>query len=79
MVWWTLKHYASKPDTAPAAVNPDPIVSKGVSMTPVFCAEGSRSRFYGHIAALSFIVQPCDEDIVNKHRWNETDRGKPKY
>jgi hypothetical protein len=36
--------------------------------------------------ALRLIVQPCDEDDmffpyyrVMEHRWNKTDRGKPKY
>jgi hypothetical protein len=48
--------------------------------------EGSRSRCYGRTAALRLIVQPCDQDDsffsyfrVMEHRWNETDRGKPKY
>jgi hypothetical protein len=27
-----------------------------------FCGEGPRSRCYGRTAALSVIVQPCDED-----------------
>jgi hypothetical protein len=47
---------------------------------------GPRSRCYGHTAALRLIVQPCDEDDyfftffrVMEHRWNELDRGKPKY
>jgi hypothetical protein len=49
-----------------------------------------RSRSYGRTAALRLIVQPCDEDEekddqfflffqVTEHRWNEIDRGKPKY
>ena len=52
------------------------------------CGEGPRSRSYGHTAALRLIVQPCDEEKydqifsffqVMEHRWNEIDRGKPKY
>jgi hypothetical protein len=50
------------------------------------CGEGPRSRCYGRTAALRVIVQPCDEDevffclsILMEHRWNEIDRGKPKY
>jgi hypothetical protein len=41
------------------------------------CGEGSRSRCYGHTAALRLIVQSCDEDDwvflffrVMEHRWN---------
>jgi hypothetical protein len=39
-------------------------------------------------AALRLLVKPCDDDdddyyfvlfLVMEHRWNETDRGKPKY
>jgi hypothetical protein len=51
--------------------------------------EGPHSRRYGRTAALRLLVQPCDEDddddyffinfLVMKHRWNEIDRGKPKY
>jgi hypothetical protein len=49
--------------------------------------EGPRSRRYGRTAALRLIVQPYDEDddyflsffLVMEHRWNEIDRGKPKY
>jgi hypothetical protein len=53
-----------------------------------FCGEGPRSRCYGRFAALRLIVQPCDEDEdefffsffqVMQRRWNEIDRGKPKY
>jgi hypothetical protein len=53
-----------------------------------FCEEGPRSRLSGRTAALRFLVQPCDEDdddycfalfVVMEHRWNKTDRGKPKY
>jgi hypothetical protein len=55
-----------------------------------FCGEGPRSTCYGRTAALRLIVQPCDKDEeknyhffsfyeVMEHRWNETDRGKPKY
>jgi hypothetical protein len=51
-----------------------------------FCDEGSRSRCYGLTAALKLIVQPCGEDDqffsffqVMAHRWNEIDRGNPKY
>jgi hypothetical protein len=55
-----------------------------------FCGEGPRSRCYGRTTALSLIVQPCVEDEekddqlflffqVIEHRWNESDRGKPKY
>jgi hypothetical protein len=56
-------------------------------MTRVY-GEGPRSRYYGRTAALRLIVQPCDEDdyffslsffLVMEHRWNETDRGRPKY
>jgi hypothetical protein len=53
----------------------------------VFYGEGPRSRCYGCTAALRLIVQPCDEDDsfffpffeVMEHRWNEIERGKPKY
>jgi hypothetical protein len=52
----------------------------------IFSIEGPRSRCYGHTAALRLIVQPCDEvDYffsffrVMEHRWNEINRGKPKY
>jgi hypothetical protein len=42
-----------------------------------------RSRYYGRTAALRLIVQLCDEGDsffrVMEHRWNEMDRGKPKY
>jgi hypothetical protein len=52
--------------------------------------ERPRSRRYGRTAALRLLVQPCDEDdddviifsvlfLVMGHRWNEIDRGKPKY
>jgi hypothetical protein len=55
-----------------------------------FFLEGPRSRHYGRTAALRFIMQPCDIDDkkddqfflffqVMEHRWNEIDRGKPKY
>jgi hypothetical protein len=51
-----------------------------------FYGEGPRSRCYERTAALRFIVQSCDEDdqfpsffCVTEHRWNEIDRGKPKY
>jgi hypothetical protein len=61
-----------------------------ISLFSIFlCGEGPRSRIYGSIAALRLIVQPCDEYEekdnfflffqVMEHRWNETDRGKPKY
>jgi hypothetical protein len=53
------------------------------------CVEGPRSRCYGRTAALRLVVQPCDEAArsvfffsffqVMEHRWNEIDRGKPKY
>jgi hypothetical protein len=52
------------------------------------CGEGPRSRCYGRIATLRLIVQTCDKDkekddqffhCVMEHRWNEIDRGKPKY
>jgi hypothetical protein len=54
------------------------------------CGEGPRSRNYGRTAALRRIVQPCDEDEekddhffsffqVMEHRWNEIDKGKPKF
>jgi hypothetical protein len=55
------------------------------------CGEGPRSRSYGRTAALRLIMQPYDEDEekdeqfffsffqVTEHRWNEIDRGKPKY
>jgi hypothetical protein len=52
----------------------------------IFFCEGPRSRCYGRTAALRLIVQPCDENDqlfsffqVMEHRWNEIDRGKPKY
>jgi hypothetical protein len=52
--------------------------------------EGPHSRSYGRIAALRLLVQPCDEDErkmisfflffpIMEHRWNEIDRGNPKY
>jgi hypothetical protein len=50
--------------------------------------EGSRSRCYRRTPALRLIVQHGDEDdevfffcffILMEHRWNEIDRGKPKY
>jgi hypothetical protein len=51
-----------------------------------FFCEGPRSRCYGRTAALKLIVQSYEEDDsffplsqVMEHRWNETDRGKPKY
>jgi hypothetical protein len=54
-----------------------------------FSGEGPGSRRYGRTAALRLTVQPCDEDedddyflsffLVVEHRWNEIDRGKPKY
>jgi hypothetical protein len=49
------------------------------------CGEGPRSRCYGRTAALTRLVQPCDEDDyftffhVMERRWNEIDRWKPKY
>jgi hypothetical protein len=55
-------------------------------VTTRFCGKGTRSRCYGRIAVLSLIVQPCDKDYyffplfrVMEHRWNTTDREKPKY
>jgi hypothetical protein len=52
-------------------------------------SEGPRSRHYRRTAALRLHVQPCDEGdddgysfilfLVMEHRWNEIDRGKPKY
>jgi hypothetical protein len=63
----------------------------GVSNTrciDIFFCKEPRSRYYRRIAALRFIVQPCDENYqfyffsffrVMEHRWTETDRGKPKY
>jgi hypothetical protein len=62
-----------------------------IPLLAFFCGEGPRSRCYGRTAALRLLVQPCDEDEekddqfcfsffqVMEHRWNETDRGKPKY
>jgi hypothetical protein len=51
-----------------------------------FYGEGPRSSFCGRNAALSLILQLCDEDDwcflffrEMEHRWNEIDRGKPKY
>jgi hypothetical protein len=52
-----------------------------------FFLEGPRSRSYGRTEALKLIVQLCDEDYlfffhffrVMEDRWNEIDRGKPKY
>jgi hypothetical protein len=47
-----------------------------------------RRRCYVRTAALRLLVQPCDEEKndqffsffqVMEHRWNEIDRGKPKY
>jgi hypothetical protein len=66
-------------------------VSTSRKMLGYFCGvEGPRSRSYGRTAALRPIVQPCDEDEEKddqffsffqamEHRWNEIDRGKPKY
>jgi hypothetical protein len=52
----------------------------------IFCVcDGSRNRCYGRTAALRLIVQPVMKMIillfflVMEHRWNEIDRGKPKY
>jgi hypothetical protein len=65
--------------------------SKGIYIKVIFfCGEETRSRSYGRTAALRLIVQSCDEDEVKdvqffsffqvmEQRWNETDRGKPKY
>jgi hypothetical protein len=61
-----------------------------VNFTFFFGGDGPRSRSYGRTAAIRLIVQPCDEDeekdgqfvslfLVMEHRWNEIDRGKPKY
>jgi hypothetical protein len=55
-----------------------------------FSGEGPHSRGYGRTAVLRLLVQTCDKDdddyyyfvvlfLVMEHRWNETDRGKPKY
>jgi hypothetical protein len=49
-----------------------------------FGGEGPRSRRYGRTAALRLIVQPYDVIffvifLVMEHRWNEIDRGSPKY
>jgi hypothetical protein len=56
-----------------------------------FGGDGPRSRSYGRTAALRLIVQTYEEDEekndqfffsffqVMEHRWNEIDRGKPKY
>jgi hypothetical protein len=50
--------------------------------------EWPRSRSYVSTTALRLLVQPCNEDEekddqfffqVMEHRWNEIDRGKPKY
>jgi hypothetical protein len=61
------------------------LVMQGRQPSFLFC-KGPRSRCYGRTAALRLIVQPCDEDDqffsffqVMEHRWNEIDRGKPKY
>jgi hypothetical protein len=52
------------------------------------CGEGPRSRSYGSTAVLRLIVQPMMKMKgkmisfffqVMEHRWNEIDRGKPKY
>jgi hypothetical protein len=55
-------------------------------LSPLFEREGPRSRRYGRTAALRLILQSCDEDDyflsfvrVKEHRWNEPERGKPKY
>jgi hypothetical protein len=57
----------------------------------IVSGEGPRSRRYGRTAAMRLTVQPCDDDdddyyyyyfvlfLVMEHRWNEIDRGKPKY
>ena len=37
-------------------------VSFNVSHVSFFCGEGPRGRSYGRTAALTLIVQPCDED-----------------
>jgi hypothetical protein len=61
--------------------------------TVLFSGEGPRSSGYRRTAALRLLVQPYDEDYIIiiiiiiiiiaifqivDHRWNETDRGKPK-
>jgi hypothetical protein len=59
-------------------------------MNPPFFFRRDRSRSYGRTAALRLLVQPRDEDEekddqffsffqVMEHRWNEIDRGEPKY
>jgi hypothetical protein len=64
--------------------------SNRIQVTVFLFGEGPRSRRYGGTAALSLIVQPCDKDEEKydqffssfqamDHRWNEIDRGKPKY
>jgi hypothetical protein len=61
-----------------------------LSILVFFSGEGPRGRSYGRTAALRLLVQPCDEDadddyyffvlfLVREHRWNDIDRGKPKY
>jgi hypothetical protein len=49
------------------------------------CGEGHRRRSYRRTAALRLIVQPwrrigflCFSNLM-EHRWNYTDKGKPKY
>jgi hypothetical protein len=62
-------------------------VTKEAYFMWILLIEGPRSRCYGCTAALRFIVQHCDEDdevlsvffILMEDRWNEIDRGKPKY
>ena len=56
-----------------------------------FFLEGLRNRYYGRTAALRLIVQPVMKMKrkmisfffsffqVMEHRWNESDRGKPKH
>jgi hypothetical protein len=54
-----------------------------------FCGEGPHSRSYGRTAALRLSVQSCDDQEqddqyfsffqIIEHRWNEIDKGKPKY
>jgi hypothetical protein len=67
------------------------LVVRKVTARFFLSGEGPRSRRYGRTAALRLIVHPCDEDydddyyyffvlfLVMEHRWNEIDRGKPKY
>jgi hypothetical protein len=80
-----MDYTVSKVSTSVSKV-PTAYVFRGKQHVPFFLV-CPRSRCYGRTAALRLIVQPSDEDDdyffplfrVMEHRWNENDRGKPKY